>query len=91
MGVNPGGLSGIMGNASSEDIGGLQRYVDALHISFPVGMKETQNYLAYVQAFKDVNPFPIDVIVGKDGRIAFIGREYDPRAMQVVIERELAK
>ena len=91
VGVNPGGAGGVLGMDSTEEVGGVESYVNNLHLTFPVGMEETKNYHTYIQAFKGVNPFPIDVVVGKDGRIAYIGREYDPAEMVAVIERELAK
>jgi hypothetical protein len=33
----------------------------------------------------------VDVIVGKDGKIAYIAREYDPDALVKIIEKLLAQ
>lgn len=41
--------------------------------------------------FKGVNPFPVDVIVDKDGTIVYIAREYDPDAMDDILTRLLAE
>jgi hypothetical protein len=38
-----------------------------------------------------LNPFPFDVVIGKDGEIAYVGREYDPSVLTAIIEAELAK
>ena len=53
--------------------------------------RQTANYPAYDRNFRGANPFPIDIIVDRDGTIAYIAREYDPDAMTAVIDRLLAK
>ena len=45
----------------------------------------------FADNFRGSNPFPIDVIVDRDGTIAYVAREYDPEAMDAVIERLLAR
>lgn len=93
--VDPGGRGALrVGAAPSEvDAEVLQAYASALHVSYPVGMEdpETKTYEALAKNFKGLNPFPVDVVVGKDGNIAYVGREYDPDRIQAVIEAELAK
>ena len=91
VGVNPGGRGGIRGGPSTDDIGGVQRFAENLGVSFPVGLEETGNYVAFAENYRGANPFPIDVIVDRDGTIAYIAREYDPEAMAAIIERLLAR
>ena len=50
-----------------------------------------RNYRAFAENFRGANPFPIDIIVDRDGTIAYIAREYDPDAMSAVIEKLLAR
>jgi len=91
VGVNPGGRGGLRGGASTDDIGGVQRFTENLGVSFPVGVESTSNYPAYNRNFRGANPFPIDIIVDRDGRIVYIAREYDPVKMTAVIEALLNK
>jgi peroxiredoxin len=72
-------------------IGEVDQYVDNLRLTFALGLEQSTTYRRLTQNFAGANPFPVDVIVGKDGRIAYIAREYDPDAMTDVIERLLAE
>jgi Redoxin len=74
-----------------EQIGEVEEFCGALGVSFPVGLEETKTYQALTQNFLGTNPFPVDVIVGKDGKIAYVTREYDPLAIAEVIEELLAQ
>jgi peroxiredoxin len=76
---------------SSEQVGQVQQYVEHLRLTFPVGLEQSSTYKRLTQNFAGTNPFPVDVIVGKDGRIEYIAREYDPDAMTDVLERLLAQ
>ena len=91
MGINPGGRGGIRGAASTDDIAGVQRFTDNLGVTFPAGVEDTGSYRRFAENFRGSNPFPIDVIVDRDGTIAYIAREYDPEAMDAVLERLLAR
>ncbi len=33
-----------------------------------------------------ISPFPLDVIIGPDGRIAYIAREYEPDEIRTVLD-----
>ena len=74
-----------------EQIGEVQEFCGALGVSFDVGLEQTNTYRGLAQNFLGPNPFPLDVVVGKDGRIAYITREYDPSAITEVIEKLLAE
>ena len=71
-------------------IGEVDQYVNHLRLTFPLGLEQSTTYRRLTQNFAGTNPFPVDVIVGKDGRIAYVAREYDPDAMTEIIERLLA-
>jgi hypothetical protein len=89
--IDPGGKGGIQGADYTDDIGGVQKFVKNLGVEFPVGLEDTTNYLSYAANYKGPNPFPVDIIVGKDGKIAYIAREYDPDAMTAMVEKLLAQ
>lgn len=87
------GLVVIAVDANGDDPAGLASYVASRHVTYPVGLEDptTKTYAAIVQNYKGLNPFPVDVVVGKDGIITYIAREYDPPAMQAAVEAALAK
>jgi peroxiredoxin len=76
---------------TADRVGEVVQYIDNLRVTFPLGLEQTQTYAALTQNFAGFNPFPVDVVVGKDGRIAYIDREYDPDALVAVIDRLLAE
>jgi hypothetical protein len=70
----------------------VQTYCDTIKVNFPVGIEETAStYTAVTANFPGPNPFPVDVIVGKDGIVRYVTHEYDPDAMVAVIEQALAE
>ena len=81
----------LAGHAHVDDIAGVQRFTDKLGVTFPAGLETTGSYLRFAENFRGANPFPIDVILDRDGTIAYVAREYDPAAMEAVIERLLAR
>lgn len=74
-----------------EVIGQVQQFVDNLGVTYDVGLEQSGTYNLLVQNFEGLNPFPVDVLIGKDGRIRYITREYDPYAMNEIIEQLLAE
>jgi peroxiredoxin len=76
---------------SLEQVGQVDQYVDHLRLSYRLGLEQSGTYKQLTQNFAGTNPFPVDIIVGRDGQIAYIAREYDPDAMTEVIERLLGK
>jgi hypothetical protein len=89
--VDPGGLGAIQGGASTDDLPGVQAYVEHLDISYPVGLETTANYALYKANFVGQNPFPVDIIVDKNGIIRYIAREYDAPTMHQVVQELLAE
>jgi peroxiredoxin len=89
VGVNPGGRGGVRGAASTDDIAGLQHFVSKLGVTFPAGVEQTGSYLRFAENFRGSNPFPVDVIVDRDGKIVYVAREYDPPSIEAVLDRLL--
>lgn len=77
---------------TTDKIGDVQAYCENLVVSFPLGIEEpASTYAAVTTNFVGPNPFPVDVIVGKDGTVRYASHEYDPDAMTAVIEELLAE
>ena len=72
---------------------GVQTFTQHVGATFQIGLEDlsTPTYNAFVANFKGLNPFPVDIIVGKDGNIAYISREYDGEALTAAIDAEIAK
>jgi hypothetical protein len=72
---------------------GVQSYLTHIPETYPVGLEDpsTKTYAAMTAVYKGLNPFPVDILVGKDGRVAYVGREYDPATMTQIIEQLLAQ
>jgi len=68
-------------------IGQVQQYSVNAHATYPIGLEvDTDTYGALNANFQGPNPFPVDVIVDRNGIIQYVAREYDPDRMQTVIE-----
>jgi peroxiredoxin len=91
VGLNPGGRGGLRGGESTDDLGGVQAFTGKMGVTFPIGLEETSNYPAFAENFRGANPFPVDIIVDREGVIRYIAREYDPNAMSRIIEALLAE
>lgn len=91
VGVNPGGRGGIQGDDATDDMGGVQRFTEKLGVTFRVGLEQTGNYRRFTENFRGANPFPVDVILDRNGIVAYVAREYDPAAMEVVIQKLLSR
>lgn len=81
---------GLNAHDKVEQIAEVDSYRENLGITFPLGIEQTKTYAGITQNFEGLNPFPTDVIVGRDGRIEYIAREYDPGAIDTTIQRLLA-
>jgi hypothetical protein len=87
------GVQVVAIDANGDAMDGVQAFVKNLRTSYPIGLEDTttQTYEALTKNFKGANPFPVDVVVGKDGKIAYIAREYDPEGILAAVEAELEK
>jgi hypothetical protein len=69
----------------------VKAFCEDIGVTYPVGVEETETYELFSQSFEGANPFPIDVIVDKQGIIRYVAREYDPARMKEVIDELLAE
>lgn len=84
-------VAAIDPNGDASD--GVTAFTASSGVTYPIGLEdpETPTYKALVKNFKGLNPYPVDVVIGKDGKIAHIAREYDPVALLAAVEAEMAK
>lgn len=62
-------------------------YFDYLGPTYPGGIEVgTTVYTTLSAQFEGSNPFPVDVIIDKDGTIKYIAREYDMNTMVSIFE-----
>jgi len=81
--MSQGGLSG------GETAATLQTFAKQTGITFPIllgGATQIHYSLGASTA-----PFPIEVIIGKKGKIAYVAGRYNAAAMEQVVIRELKK
>ncbi|MEK6609045.1 MAG: hypothetical protein AABZ30_15410 [Myxococcota bacterium] len=89
--IDPGGIGGIRGLASTDDMAGVQAYAENLGLSYPVGLETTAHYTEWAANFTGANPFPVDILVDKAGIIRYVAREYDAPTMRALVEELLAE
>jgi hypothetical protein len=69
----------------------VYNFCDTLQITFPAGVEETANYALFTANFAGTNPFPVDIVVDKNGIIRYVAREYDPAGIEAMVQTLLAE
>lgn len=82
FGMAQGGLSG--GDTPER----LKTFVSQTGITFPILIGTGGLYRKY-QLSETISPFPLDVIIDKQGKIAYIAGKFDAAAMEQVVQRLL--
>ena len=86
VGINPGGLFG----GDTPEI--MRNFREQTGATFPMGWADDTSYSQLISgAGGGLSPFPLDVIIDRDGRIAYISREYEPDAMAAIVASLLAQ
>lgn len=83
IGINQGGLFG-------SDAKYVDDYVANLGLTFPVVMDMSSSYTQYVGT-DAIAPFPLDVVIGKDGKVTLVSRDFDIGTLKQALEAALAK
>jgi hypothetical protein len=63
----------------------VRRFVAQTGVTFPIGWDDSRSYSRFRQP-GGISPFPLQVVVGRDGRIAYISNKYDNDALVAVIK-----
>lgn len=70
----------------------VQRFVEQLGVTFPILY---DNGAAVIEQYRLRHDFgtryPIDWVVGKDGRIIYVNDGYEPDEIRAVLDAELAR
>ena len=76
-----------------EQIGEVEEFVSSLGLTYNVGLEDatTPTYSAVTENYEGLNPFPTTLVVGKDGIIRLITREYDAQTVEYEIQAALAE
>lgn len=69
-----------------ERIDEVRDFVDKLGLTYPAGLEDSGTYEALTANFEGTNPFPVDVVVDRQGTIVYAGREYDPLVLTEIVE-----
>jgi peroxiredoxin len=70
----------------------VQAYIERIRVTYATGIEEpADTYSAITANFVGPNPFPVDVLVDKQGIVRYATHEYDPEAMTAMIEQLLAE
>mgnify|MGYP000220795759 CR=1 FL=1 len=78
---------GVFGTESAETVGAFQ---EQTQVSFPLLLQDTtRSKLAFSDAA--ISPYPLDVILDRDGTIRYLRREFDVGAMEATLEQLLAE
>ena len=83
VGIDQGGL---MGGDTTAIVEG---FLDQTGVTFPVGWDATGSYFEY-PTDAAISPFPLDVVVDRQGRIAYVSREYDAEELRQIVEQLVA-
>ena len=83
VGVNQGGLRG----GDTDEI--IRQFKAQTRVTFPLGVDVNKTFDTYSADENGISPFPLDVIVGKDGTIEYLAREFHPDEMKAVLDRLL--
>lgn len=84
-------MLGLRGGPGSADISIVEQFVEQTQVTFPIAF-DAGSYNSFRSGGgAGLSPFPLDVIIGPDGRVAYLSREYEPTQMQSVIRSLLSR
>ncbi len=81
---------GIAGDRDSQ--AQVSRFVDQIGVSFPILYDQGASVIDQYRLRHDFGTkYPIDWVVGKDGRIIYVNDGYEPDEIKAVLDAELAR
>ena len=84
LGLSGGGLFG------RESAATINAFVEQTGVTFPI-LRGDQTYFEYDVPDGTISPFPLDVIIDRDGTIRYLRHEFDGAAMADTVQRLLAE
>lgn len=83
IGLDPGGLTGM-------DAQYVVDYANNLGLTFPIVIDTTGSYGQY-SGTDYIGPFPLDVVVNRQGEITFVKRDYDLEELRLSVQAALSQ
>lgn len=84
LGLSGGGLFGTESDAT------VRAFRDQTGVTFPLLRGDT-TYNMYGRSDGSISPYPVDVIVDRDGVVRYLRHEFDGQAMGAALEQLLAQ
>lgn len=79
-------------NDGVDDIGEVQDFCENLGVTFTVALEESSaTYDAFAANFEGLNPYPIDILIDKEGIVRHVSREYDADELEAKVQELLAE
>lgn len=77
--------AGLFGTESASTVGA---FAEQTQVTFPLLLDDTTRGLL-ARSDSSISPYPLDVVLDRDGTIRYLRREFDVTAMQATIEQLL--
>lgn len=66
----------------------LRQFADQVQITYPIGWDRSGSYRTF--RTPGISPFPLDVIIDRDGHVAYLSAQYSPSALLNALQPLLA-
>ena len=87
VGLNP---SGLRTSADSENL--LTQFKEQAGVTFPLGWPTDDSFNTFrLASGPSISPFPLDVIIDRQGKVRYVNSEYEAAEQKAVIEQLLAE
>lgn len=63
----------------------MRQFIDQTQVTFPVGWDDSGSYFNYRQP-GGISPFPLEVVVDRDGSIAYLSNQFNSAELQAVVD-----
>lgn len=92
----PQGLYTVAIDPDDDDynnISGVAEFVANQGVTYPVVVEEntTPTYSTIEGVYDGANPYPVEILTDRNGIIRYVAREYDPAALDEMIQQLLAE
>ena len=84
VGINPGKVVRVVEPDSPALVRLFQRQTG---VTFTLAYDTQKSYQTFGRRDQAISPFPLDVVIGPDGKIAYASHKYEPRKLREVIDR----
>ena len=68
----------------------MTQFIDQTGVTFPMGWDRGGSYRSFLGG-PGLSPFPLDVVIDRDGTVVYVNREYDAAGLRAAVERLVAE